>query len=82
MSENIPEKKFTAGAISATVWTNKRQFNGSEVEIQTVSLQKAYKDKEGAWKHTQSLRSTDIPKARLVLDKVYEHLTLTKAEVM
>jgi hypothetical protein len=73
---NPPQKKFVAGAISATIWKNEKHIQDTEFEITSVSLQKNYKDKEGNWKTTHSFKANDIPKAKLVLDKAYEYLTL------
>jgi hypothetical protein len=67
---NYPKKRFRAGAISATIWNNKGQSqNGGEVDYQTISLERTYKDKDGNWKYTNSLRVSDIPKATMVLQK-------------
>ncbi len=75
---NLPEKKFSTGAISATVWKNtgiNKKDNGS-FEYRTVSLQRRYQDKEGVWKTSNSLRINDLPKASLVLDEAYEYIVL------
>lgn len=75
---NTPEKRFSTGAISATVWknsgTNKR--TGEPTEFNTITLQRRYKDKEGNWQTSNSLRVNDLPKASLVLNKAYEYLVL------
>ena len=76
-----PEKRFNAGNISATIWSNMRKIDGRDVPLRTISLQKSYKDKEGTWKHTTSLHTNDLPKAKLVLDKAYEHLAMTQLAV-
>lgn len=78
MEPNKPKKKFNAGAISATIWENQgvSKSAGTPVSYNTISLQRGYKDKEGNWKSTNSLRVADIPKAILVLQKAYEELTL------
>ncbi len=75
-SANAPEKKFAAGGISATIWANEKEVNGAPVSIRTVSLTRTYKDKDGQWKQSASMRINDIPKAQLVLDKAFEYLTL------
>lgn len=76
MSEK-PEKKFSAGAISATVWNNETSNkSGEAVSFKTVQLQRSYQDKDGNWQNTNSLRVNDIPKAILVLNKAYEYLLL------
>ncbi|HIJ10720.1 TPA: hypothetical protein HA278_01555 [Candidatus Woesearchaeota archaeon] len=75
---NLPEKKFRAGAISATVWLNQGQRpTGETVEYRTVSLERSYQ-KEGTWHTTSSLRINDVPKAEVVLKKAYEYIVLTE----
>jgi hypothetical protein len=69
--DNRPEKKFKAGAVTATLWKNQ----GEKGSYATVQLSRNYKDGEN-WKSTSSLRAADLPKAALVLQKAYEHLTL------
>mgnify|MGYP001605690452 FL=1 len=74
---NLPEKKFTAGAISATVWKNSATDNfGREVFYRTVSFDRRYKDKDGNWQSSNSLRVNDLPKARLVLGEAYKYLMI------
>ena len=76
--ENLPEKKFRAGAVTATIWKNTSQ-NG-DGEYSTISFERSYKDKNDNWQTTNSLRVNDLPKAKLVLDKAYEYLVLNKEE--
>lgn len=75
---NQPEEKFSTGAISATVWKNtgKSKKTGEDVEFRTITLQRAYKDKNDEWQHTNSMRVNDLPKAALVINKAYEYLVL------
>ena len=76
MSEenNLPEKKFRAGAVTATIWKN--TSNDGEAEFNTISFERSYKDKNDEWQTTNSLRINDLPKAKLVLEKAYEFLVL------
>ena len=71
-----PQKKFTTGSVSATVWQNTAQTPNGTAEFQTVQLQRTYKDKNGEWKNTSGLRTNDLPKAALVLQKAYEYIVL------
>jgi len=75
---NQPEKKFSTGAISATVWKNngKSKKTGEEVEYKTITLQRRYTDKDGNWQTASSLRINDLPRAQVVLQKAYEYLVL------
>ncbi len=70
--KNQPVKKFRAGAISATIWENQTEKGA----YNTVSFKRGYKNKDGNWQDTQSLRVMDLPKAALVLTKAYEYLTM------
>lgn len=82
MGQKHPDKKFKAGAVTATIWKNKATTSsGEETEYFTVSFERVYKDKQtGEWKKTSSLRQTDLPKAVLVLNKAYEYLTLQEVD--
>ena len=74
---NVPEKKFSTGAINATVWKNSGKSKaGDMVEFRTITLQRRYKDKNDEWQSTNSLRVNDLPRASLVLNKAYEYLVL------
>ncbi|HIH04643.1 TPA: hypothetical protein HA281_04675 [Candidatus Woesearchaeota archaeon] len=74
---NLPEKRFSTGAVSATVWKNIGNGKEGPVEYRTVSFQRSYKDKkDDTWKTTSSLRLHDLPKATLVLQKAYEYLVM------
>ena len=41
-----------------------------------ATIDRRYKDSEGNWQSTKSLRLNDIPKAIVVLSKAYEELIL------
>ena len=78
--KQLPEVKFRAGAISATVWKNTGvKQTGEASEYRSVSFQRSYKDKSGAWKTTNSLRMNDLPRAEVVLHKAYEYLVMSGA---
>ncbi|MBI3034484.1 hypothetical protein HYY72_04985 [Candidatus Woesearchaeota archaeon] len=67
--KRLPEKKFRAGAVAATIWRNESE-KGSYA---TVQIDRSYKDGD-SWKSTGSLRVNDLPKAVLVLSKAYDYL--------
>ncbi|MFT4310909.1 MAG: hypothetical protein ACMXYC_04740 [Candidatus Woesearchaeota archaeon] len=78
--ENKIKKRFSAGAISVTIWNNEQKQNGKVISYPSVSLQRTYQDPQGNWQHTANLRVNDLPKATVVLQKAYEFL-VTKAEI-
>jgi hypothetical protein len=77
-----PEKKFRAGLISATIWLNQTQSKktGEMIAYRTITLQKAYKDNNGAWQNSNAFRVNDIPRCALVLKQAYEFLVSTVKE--
>ena len=78
---NLPEKKFSTGALVATVWQNQgKSKEGDEVSYRTVSFQRRYKDKKGDWQSTSTLRVNDLPKASLILEKAYEYLVMKELQ--
>lgn len=76
LGKKHPEQKFRAGSLSATIWLNSKVDDGKKISFRTVSFEKNYMDKEGNWHSTNSLRVSDLPKARLVLEKAYEFIVL------
>ena len=79
--KNTPEKKFRAGAISATVWQNNGQNKeGQPTEYRTISIERGYKDKSGQWKSTNSFRINDLPRAALVLNEAYRYIVLKEMQ--
>ena len=78
---NIPEKKFSTGGLTATVWENQgKNKEGLDVSYRTVSFQRRYMDKAGEWQSTNTLRVNDLPKASLVLQKAYEYLVMKELQ--
>ncbi len=75
---NKPEKKFRAGAVSATIWKNEGQKGPKSFSFHTISLERSYKDQQGNWKTTSSLRLGDLPRAKLVLNKAFEYLVVNE----
>jgi hypothetical protein len=81
MEKNTPEKSFRASPISATIWTNELETKDGESRMfRTITLERTYKDKDGNWKKTHSLRVNDLPKATLVLNKCYEYISIKEEE--
>lgn len=79
--KNMPEKRFGAGAISASIWLNEgTSKTGEKTEFKTISLQRRYKDKDGEWQTSNSMRINDLPKVALVAEKAYEYLVLKHGE--
>ena len=81
VSGNIPEKKFSTGGLTATVWENQgKSKEVLDVSFRPVSFQRRYMDKEGEWQSTNTLRVNDLPKASLVLQKAYEYLVIKELQ--
>jgi hypothetical protein len=71
-----PEKKFRAGAVSATIWRN----SSEKGPYSTISLERGYKDKNGQWQKATSLRLNDLPRAAVVLEEAYKYLVMKSSE--
>lgn len=69
-----PEKVFKYGGCEAAIFENEIIKGGKTIMIKKVVFQKRYKDADGEWKTTHSLDVNELPKAMLVLFKVYEYL--------
>lgn len=81
MEGNTPLKKFKAGAISATIWENQgKNKQGDAISYNSISFDRSYKDANDEWQKTNSLRTSDLPRAILVLNKAYEFVALNSLE--
>ena len=70
-----PIKKVNVGGIDVAIWENESK-NG---KYYTTTMERSYKDGE-EWKKTGSLRTSDLPKAILALQKAYEFEAIKEAE--
>lgn len=78
---NKPTAKFRAGGLSATVWKNTQKTKeGKDFSYYSISIDRNYTDKTGAWKSTNSMRAGDLPKAIVVIKKAYEFLVLKEQD--
>lgn len=77
---NVPEKKFSTGAITATIWKNTgKKKDGDEFDYYTVGIDRRYKDGD-EWKSSNSFRLNDLPKLGVVCNKAYEYLVLKEQD--
>ena len=72
---NKPEKKFSCGSVSASIWPNTKVINGEKVKFYSVTINKAYKEKD-EWKHKNSFDTEDLPKVALVANEAYKYIRL------
>jgi len=74
--KNAPAKKFAASGVEVCIWENKSEKG----TYQTISFQRSYKDKDGSWKTTQSLRTTDLPILTILLNEAYREIKLKNTD--
>lgn len=75
MTENRPADKVQYGSVVATVWKNtQKDKDGNDIDFVSVSLSRSYKDKDGNWQQTSSLRERDLADAELVINEVRKKL--------
>ncbi len=72
-----PEKKFKAGAVTATVWQNQNDKG----TYASVRLAKTYKDRDNKWKESTTFQLNDLPKAMLVLEEAYRYLNFKEEAI-
>lgn len=77
MVQNKPESKWRAGQVTASVWSNQREINGEKVDVKNVQVERNYKDGE-EWKKTNSYPVEQIPKLIVLLQKVYQSMTVKR----
>lgn len=74
--KQMPEKKFRAGGVVATVWKNtQKNKEGKDFEVYSINVDRTYKDGD-EFKQTSSMKVNDLPKLALVANEAYAYLNL------
>ena len=74
-----PERRFKAGACTASIFVNEVQTADGTVQVKNVVLQRTYKAKDGSFQQTARFSANDIPKAQLALRQAFEYLMLDQS---
>lgn len=77
---NKPVKKFIVPPVSVSVWEQENEKDGKKFKTNSLTIQRTYKDKEGNYKNTQSLRVADLPKLQVALTQAYEFFVTFNVE--
>ena len=70
-----PIKTFKAGLLSVSLWENELEDNKT---ITNFTFQRSYKDEDEKWQHTQNLRTSDLPKLKLLIEEAYKDQLLSE----
>ncbi|MDX2147939.1 MAG: hypothetical protein SFZ23_10485 [Planctomycetota bacterium] len=67
-----PAKRFRLGSITLTVWPNSDRAGRT---YYTASLGRSFRDSQGKWADTGSLRPADLPVVRTLTAKALDWIT-------
>ena len=79
-----PERQFRIGLVSAAVFLNVPNENteqSGKKPRRTVVLQRAYRDDDGKWKHSNSFGLAELPQAIKVLECAIGHVLDAEQDV-
>ena len=68
-----PTKVYKAGVLQLSLWENETPEGDV---VRSFTIQRSYKDKDDKWQHTTNLRTSDLPKLRVLIDEAYKDLIL------
>lgn len=75
--KNPPIKKFSCGLVTANLWKETiEKKTGSKTETfdaYSLSIERAYLDRDKKWKNTSSMRIRDLPRVKRVVDKMFDY---------
>jgi len=72
---NMPEKKFRAGSVTATVWKNTKTIDNETVDFYNVDITNNYKVGE-EWKTKPSYSKNDLVKVMVVTRAAQDYIFL------
>jgi hypothetical protein len=76
-----PVKVFSCGAVKAAIWADSRVVNNTVVEVHSIKIDRAYKDKDNnEWRHSNTFFGDDLLKVSLVAQEAYKYIRLRSFE--
>lgn len=75
---NRPTHKIAVGATTVAIWTNVVQTAEGQRNMERVTIDRRYKDKDGQWQSTGSFNTSDLPRLILALQEAYKWLAMKK----
>ena len=69
-----PVKKFSAGAVSCSLWENEINVGGLPKTVLKATVERRYKDASGQWKSSNSYGRNEIPLVIHVLQQAFGYL--------
>ena len=79
-TNTAPIKVIRAGTVSASVWKNEVDKNGTPVVRYSIRIQKRFQQDDGEWKNTDYFFPEELPKLQLVTAKAFEYISLKESE--
>lgn len=67
-TNNKPVKTYKAGLVSLSLWENETK----EGKAKSFTFKRAYQNLDGSWADTSSLKMSDLPKLRALIDEAYK----------
>ena len=68
---NEPLTKFRAGAVVCAIWENRVTRGDQPAVILKATVERRYRDANGAWRSTGSFSRNELPLVRHVLDQAF-----------
>ena len=75
---NRPTHKIAVGATTVAIWKNVIQTPDGERNMERVTIDRRYKDKDGQWQSTSSFNTSDLPRLILALQEAYKWLAMKR----
>lgn len=70
-----PEKTFRVEDCSATIWPREIAIKGQQKVFRTISFERSYKDRDGAWRYTKSFDPESLGKIVSLCQQASEYLS-------
>lgn len=73
-AKRMPEKSFRVDDCSASVWAREHVVQGKPRVFRTITLERSFKDRDGAWRYTKSFDSDSLGKIVTLCQQVDEYI--------
>lgn len=70
-----PLQSFREGdGVSASVWARQVQYQGKPVTFYSVSVERSYRDRDGAYRYSKNFDATDLGALLTVIQRAAEYI--------
>ena len=70
-----PVQSFREGDVSASIWARRSEYQGKPVTFHSLSVERAYRDRDGSYRYTKNFDANDLGALLTVIQRSAEYIS-------